>query len=78
MTKVICASCKSECEIPFKPRTDKPVYCRECYAKEGNGGRSSGGRSSGRSFDAGFKLSEKDLEKINEKLDKIMKSLKIE
>jgi CxxC-x17-CxxC domain-containing protein len=37
-TKVICSACKKECEIPFKPRGDKPVYCRECFAIHKNGG----------------------------------------
>ncbi len=32
-TRVICASCKKECEIPFKPSGDRPVYCRECFPK---------------------------------------------
>ena len=32
-TKVICADCNKECEVPFKPSTDRPVYCKECFAK---------------------------------------------
>jgi CxxC-x17-CxxC domain-containing protein len=31
--KVVCAECKKECEIPFKPNGDRPVYCRECFAR---------------------------------------------
>lgn len=31
--KVICADCKKETEVPFKPAGNRPVYCRECYAK---------------------------------------------
>ncbi|TET58266.1 MAG: hypothetical protein E3J52_08950, partial [Promethearchaeota archaeon] len=23
----------NECEVPFKPKEDRPVYCRECYRK---------------------------------------------
>ena len=34
MTKVICSSCGEECEVPFKPRKDTPVYCRECFFKK--------------------------------------------
>ena len=64
MTKVICSSCGVECEVPFKPTSSKPVYCDDCFAKKGKGG--SDGPSS------------KDIELINEKLDKIMKALKIE
>ncbi|MBI5359697.1 MAG: DNA-directed RNA polymerase [Planctomycetes bacterium] len=33
MHKAVCADCKKECEVPFKPREDRPVYCRECYSK---------------------------------------------
>jgi CxxC-x17-CxxC domain-containing protein len=33
MHKVICAECKQECEVPFKPSGDRPVYCKACFAK---------------------------------------------
>lgn len=33
MHKAVCADCKQDCEVPFKPTEGKPVYCRECYAK---------------------------------------------
>jgi CxxC-x17-CxxC domain-containing protein len=38
MFKAICADCKKECEVPFRPSGDRPVYCRECFAsrKAGN------------------------------------------
>lgn len=36
MFKVICADCNKECEIPFKPRPDRPVYCRECFSRRKN------------------------------------------
>jgi len=32
-TRVICSECKKECEIPFKPSGDRPVYCKECFSK---------------------------------------------
>lgn len=31
MHRATCADCKKECEIPFKPTGDRPVYCRECF-----------------------------------------------
>ena len=31
MFPAICAECGKECEVPFKPTEDRPVYCRECY-----------------------------------------------
>ena len=39
MFKATCAECKKECEVPFKPSGDRPVYCRECFAKRKAGGR---------------------------------------
>jgi CxxC-x17-CxxC domain-containing protein len=33
MHKAVCADCKKECEVPFKPSGDRPVYCKECYPK---------------------------------------------
>jgi len=44
MTKVICANCGTETEVPFVPRGDKPVYCSDCYNTMGAGNRG-GGRS---------------------------------
>ncbi len=31
MYPAICSNCGKETEVPFQPRTDKPVYCRECF-----------------------------------------------
>lgn len=38
MHKAICADCSKPCEVPFKPSQDRPVYCKECYAKRRHGG----------------------------------------
>lgn len=37
MFKATCASCGNGCEVPFKPNGSKPVYCRDCFKKEGGG-----------------------------------------
>lgn len=34
MHKATCAECGKECEVPFKPSEDRPVYCQECYRKK--------------------------------------------
>ena len=34
MHKAICSECKKECEVPFKPAKDKPVFCQDCYRKK--------------------------------------------
>jgi CxxC-x17-CxxC domain-containing protein len=31
--KATCADCGKECEVPFKPTADRPVYCTECWVK---------------------------------------------
>ena len=31
MYPAICSSCGKETEVPFQPRSDKPVYCRDCF-----------------------------------------------
>lgn len=31
--KAICADCKKECEVPFRPTGDRPVYCKDCFSK---------------------------------------------
>jgi len=31
--KAICADCNKECEVPFRPSQDRPVYCKECFSK---------------------------------------------
>ncbi len=30
---VNCADCGTECEVPFIPKTDRPVYCSDCFRK---------------------------------------------
>lgn len=38
-----CAECGQEALLPFEPRTDKPVYCSDCFRSQRSG---SGYRSS--------------------------------
>ena len=45
MTKVVCANCGKDTEVPFVPRGDKPVYCSDCYSQMNGGSSRGGGRS---------------------------------
>ena len=36
--EAICADCHKICEVPFRPSEDRPVYCKECFAKRKAGG----------------------------------------
>jgi CxxC-x17-CxxC domain-containing protein len=31
MFQATCSTCGKVAEVPFKPRGDKPVYCRDCF-----------------------------------------------
>lgn len=33
MYAVVCFECGKDTEIPFKPSGDRPVFCKECFAK---------------------------------------------
>lgn len=28
-----CAACGTTAKVPFQPKTDRPVYCSDCFAK---------------------------------------------
>ena len=33
MHPAVCAECGQNTEVPFLPRGDRPVYCRECFSR---------------------------------------------
>jgi CxxC-x17-CxxC domain-containing protein len=55
-----CAQCGRDTEVPFQPRGDRPVYCRDCFQQQqpsggggyggGGGGRGGGGGGGGRRY----------------------------
>ena len=51
MHKVICADCKKECEVPFRPSGDRPVYCQGCFSR----------RKAGNSFKANIYNKPKEI-----------------
>ena len=71
-TKVICSKCGVECEVPFKPTSNKPVYCDACF------GRNDSGDHHNHSAAPSPAIPSRDLDIINEKLSKIIKALEIE
>jgi|SRR3989344_1104728 len=42
MHEVTCDKCGKKCEVPFKPSSNKPVYCSDCFRKESPSRDSSG------------------------------------
>jgi len=82
MFKTVCSKCGKECEVPFRPSGDRPVFCSECF-------QNSRGQNNSRNFqDRGLKSSFREpvenrsqnneqLGEINRKLDKIMEILTV-
>ncbi|MDA8334896.1 MAG: zinc-ribbon domain containing protein [Peptococcaceae bacterium] len=33
MFPAVCAACGRETQVPFQPRGDRPVYCRDCFTR---------------------------------------------
>jgi CxxC-x17-CxxC domain-containing protein len=34
MHSAVCGECGDSCQVPFKPRGDKPVYCSHCFGQQ--------------------------------------------
>jgi len=90
MHSAICSSCGKECQLPFRPSGDRPVYCSDCFAKT-NGAEPrrnfdrndrrddrGGSRPPFRKFDndtSGKSLRKLQFEALDAKLDKILNLL---
>lgn len=81
MHEAVCSQCDSMCEVPFKPSGTKPVFCKNCFRKDENGGeryerprsyekpafRSQSSSSNGDVV--------KQLEMLNAKMDQLIRTL---
>lgn len=65
----VCEECGADCRLPFKPSSDKPVYCSACFDQRGNKG---GGKRKNPSQGGSDKLLIENLALLNEKLDIII------
>ncbi|MDD5290398.1 MAG: hypothetical protein PHT40_04370 [Patescibacteria group bacterium] len=47
--QAVCSKCGKDCELPFRPSGDRPVFCSDCFGRQNNsrpnnfGGRSNFG-----------------------------------
>ena len=67
MHDAVCDKCGKPCQLPFRPTQGKPVYCSDCFRNKDS---YEGPRSSS-------SVSPDLLTEINDKLDKIMRALKL-
>jgi len=82
MFSAICDKCGVECEVPFRPSGEKPVYCSNCFEK--TDGREGGRRESNfrndnfrnerpRNEAPRTEISyKKDFEELNRKMDRLL------
>ena len=90
MYDAVCSSCGKDCQLPFRPSGDRPVYCSDCFSKtNGSEPRRSfdrndrrddrgGNRPPFRKFDnngSGKSLRKLQFEALDAKLDRIINLL---
>lgn len=63
MYKAVCDDCGIDCQVPFKPSSDKALYCSDCFKKDAN-------RSTGKADSY-----KEDFANLNNKMDHILKVL---
>lgn len=77
MFSAVCDDCGAPCQVPFKPTGEKPVYCSDCYEKNGGKNGSSESRSDRRSSFSGGGSGGESNSRIEMKLDRIMAMLEL-
>ena len=62
MHHATCADCGNDCQVPFRPTGDKPVYCSDCFGRNrGESRPQRPDRNSGRGNDRRFGSDEKRM-----------------
>jgi CxxC-x17-CxxC domain-containing protein len=74
MFDATCSDCGKPCQVPFRPTNGKPVYCSECFEKNGNG-RSDSPRPERSEFRAPSFDQKAQFDALNAKLEKIISLL---
>ena len=34
MHKAVCSECGADCQVPFRPTGDRPIFCSDCFSKQ--------------------------------------------
>jgi CxxC-x17-CxxC domain-containing protein len=42
MHDAVCDNCGKQCQVPFRPTGERPVYCNDCFGKDRDGERGHG------------------------------------
>jgi len=73
MFATTCDKCKKDCEVPFRPSGDKPVYCSECFEKKDKVVQNKGTNYEGKSKD--MKQMREQIDGLHKKVNRIMEML---
>lgn len=68
MFDAVCDECKNNCQVPFQPRGDKPIYCSNCFGNKGGRDRGSNVENPQAKYEEQFAL-------LNSKLDRVLNIL---
>lgn len=72
MFSAVCSNCGKTCQLPFEPRSNKPVFCSDCFEQKEKGQD----LSQRKNYSNGTQASSNaQLDAINSKLDKILNLL---
>ena len=82
--RATCSTCGQNCEVPFRPSEDRPVFCKNCFDKNdtsAKGGRFDKRDGGSRSFstsntpDPRIDDLKKQIESLSYKVEKLIKML---
>ena len=74
--QAVCSQCGKNCEVPFKPTGEKPVFCNDCFrAKRDQGAPRGFDRSRFADHRPAAGITREQFDALNAKLDKILKIL---
>jgi len=82
MFPAVCGKCGEDCQVPFRPSGDRPVFCSNCFKEQGGGNdrpRFAPKRFDGGNRDSAPRVSAPDYSaqfaSLNAKMDKILSML---
>jgi CxxC-x17-CxxC domain-containing protein len=82
MYSAVCAKCGKECQVPFKPTGERPIFCNDCFDRDTGGSehrrsddRGSRSRYENHSRGNDTAKTNDQFNTLNAKLDKIISLL---
>lgn len=77
MHSATCDDCGQRCEVPFKPNGKKPIFCSNCFKKDGDSAPKRSYGDAGPARERSSSDLQDQLRTINSKLDAIIRALDV-